>query len=421
MEDYRFLLELAIIIFGTKLLGVLMKRIGLPQVVGALLAGIIIGPILHWVRPGTEPLKAIAELGVIMIMFTAGIETSIRDIRDTGLVAFLVAMMGVIVPLALGFVVSALFHGGFVGIETDIMLRNVFVGVILTATSVSITVETLREMGKLKTKAGTTILSAAILDDIIGIIILSIIIGLKGTGGTESASPIMAIVKTVLFFVCAIAGGIGLHYLFKFLSKKFPNRRRVPIFALVICLLYAFCAEEFFGVADITGAFMAGVVLSGIKVSDYIEKKIDINAYMIFSPVFFASIGINASFDGFNLSILWFALSFVAVGILGKILGCYTASRIMHINRRDSLIIGIGMIARGEVCLIVMQKGISAGLMEANYLVMGVMLVIVSSILAPILLRLLYRGSKSDELPPPSEKEEQLQMQLPVEHTQNLI
>ena len=147
MEDYRFLLELAIIIFGTKLLGVLMKRIGLPQVVGALLAGIIIGPILHWVRPGTEPLKAIAELGVIMIMFTAGIETSIRDIRDTGLVAFLVAMMGVIVPLALGFVVSALFHGGFVGIETDIMLRNVFVGVILTATSVSITVETLREMG----------------------------------------------------------------------------------------------------------------------------------------------------------------------------------------------------------------------------------------------------------------------------------
>ena len=277
MEDYRFLLELAIIIFGTKLLGVLMKRIGLPQVVGALLAGIIIGPILHWVRPGTEPLKAIAELGVIMIMFTAGIETSIRDIRDTGLAAFLVAMMGVIVPLALGFVVSALFHGGFVGIETDIMLRNVFVGVILTATSVSITVETLREMGKLKTKAGTTILSAAILDDIIGIIILSIIIGLKGTGGAESASPIMAIVKTVLFFVCAIAGGIGLHYLFKFLSKKFPNRRRVPIFALVICLLYAFCAEEFFGVADITGAFMAGVVLSGIKVSDYIEKKIDIN------------------------------------------------------------------------------------------------------------------------------------------------
>ena len=111
----------------------------------------------------------------------------------------------------------------------------------------------------------------------------------------------------------------------------------------------------------------------------------------------------------------------MAVGILGKILGCYTASRIMHINRRDSLIIGIGMIARGEVCLIVMQKGISAGLMEANYLVMGVMLVIVSSILAPILLRVLYRGSKSDELPPPSEKEEQLQMQLPVEHTQNLI
>lgn len=421
MEDYRFLLELAIIIFGTKILGVLMKKIGLPQVVGALLAGILIGPVLHWVRPGTEPLKAIAELGVIMIMFTAGIETSIRDIRDTGVAAFLVAMMGVIVPLALGFLVSALFHGGFVGIETDIMLRNVFVGVILTATSVSITVETLREMGKLKTKAGTTILSAAILDDIIGIIILSIIIGLKDTSGAESASPILAIVKTVLFFICAIVGGVGLHYLFKFLAKKFPNRRRVPIFALVICLLYAYCAEEFFGVADITGAFMAGVVLSGIKVSDYIEKKIDINAYMIFSPVFFASIGINASFDGINMSMLWFALSFVAVGILGKIIGCYTAARAMHVKRKDALIIGIGMIARGEVCLIVMQKGISAGLMDANYLVMGVMLVIVSSILAPILLRLLYRGSDGDELPPSSESEEQLQIEIPVEHTQNLI
>ncbi len=424
MVDYQFLLELAIIIFSTKLFGVLMKKLGLPQVVGALLAGLIIGPVLHWVRPNTTTLKVIAELGVIMIMFTAGLETSIRDIKDTGLAAFLVAMMGVIVPLILGFVISAAFHGGFVGIDTDTMLQNVFVGVILTATSVSITVETLREMGKLKTRAGTTILSAAILDDIIGIIILSVIIGLRGSGAEgaeQGASPLIAILKTAAFFVCAIGAGIGLHYLFKFLAKRFPNRRRVPIFAFVICLLYAYCAERFFGVADITGAYLAGIVLSGIKVSDYIEKKIDINAYMIFSPVFFASIGINASFDGFNLSILWFAVSFVAVGILGKIIGCYAASRMLRMSRRDSFIIGVGMIARGEVCLIVMQKGINAKLMPDSYLVMGVMLVIISSILAPILLRLLYRKDQGGDASVPPSEPVQLEMPLPDPNTQNLI
>lgn len=396
--NYTFLLELAIILFSTKLLGIMMRKIGLPQVVGALLAGILIGPFVLKVVSPSDTLSVIAEIGVIMIMFSAGLETSVKDIKETGKVSLVVAAMGVILPLIGGFVIGALFNGGFKGMDKMAVLHNVFIGVVLTATSVSITVETLREMGKLKSKAGTTILSAAIIDDIIGIVILSIIIGIN-----SDKSPWTSILMTVLFFVFVIVTGVMLHLLFKYMARKFPQHRRVPIFAFVACLVYAYLAERVFGVADITGAYLAGIMFSGLNGTDYIEKKIDINAYMIFAPVFFANIGIKADFSTINSTIILFALCFVAMGIFAKMGGCYLGSRLMGESNKDSLIIGIGMIARGEVALIVMQKGIDSGLVESKYLAMAVLLVIITSFLAPILLRLLYRKNMDLDVVPISE------------------
>lgn len=394
MSDYTILLELALILLFTKLFGIICKKIGLPQVVGFLIAGLLIGPcVLGWVNP-SETLKIIAELGVILIMFSAGVETDLKELKQNGLAATLVAMAGVLLPLGGGFLIAAAFNGGFEGIDSLKVLQYVFVGVVMTATSVSITVETLKELGKLKTKAGTIILSAAIIDDVIGIILLSIIIGFRN----PEVKPVEAVWKTGLFFVLAVAVGIGIHFLFKFLNKKFPHTRRLPILGLVICFLYAYCAEKFFGVADITGAYIAGIMLSGLKESDYIDRKIEINSYMIFAPVFFASIGINASFSGFNVNMVWFSLCFVLVAIAAKMLGCFGMAKLLRYDWKDSLVIGVGMIARGEVCLIVLQKGISAGLASPDYLAMGVLLVIVSSFLAPVLLKLIYR--KSDPLPP---------------------
>lgn len=394
MSDYTILLELALILLFTKLFGIICKKIGLPQVVGFLIAGLLIGPcVLGWVNP-SETLKIIAELGVILIMFSAGVETDLKELKQNGLAATLVAMAGVLLPLGGGFLIAAAFNGGFEGIDSLKVLQYVFVGVVMTATSVSITVETLKELGKLKTKAGTIILSAAIIDDVIGIILLSIIIGFRN----PEVKPVEAVWKTGLFFVLAVAVGIGIHFLFKFLNKKFPHTRRLPILGLVICFLYAYCAEKFFGVADITGAYIAGIMLSGLKESDYIDRKIEINSYMIFAPVFFASIGINASFSGFNVNMVWFSLCFVLVAIAAKMLGCFGMAKLLRYDWKESLVIGVGMIARGEVCLIVLQKGISAGLASSDYLAMGVLLVIVSSFLAPVLLKLIYR--KSDPLPP---------------------
>ncbi|MBR1747218.1 MAG: cation:proton antiporter [Clostridia bacterium] len=395
MGDYTILLELALILLFTKLFGIVVKKIGLPQVVGFLIAGLLLGPcVLGWVHP-SETLKIIAELGVILIMFSAGLETNVEDLKKCGLAALLVAAAGVALPLVFGFLLAAAFHGGFSGVDTEQILRYVFVGVVMTATSVSITVETLRELGKLKSRAGTVILSAAIIDDVIGIVLLSVVIGFKN----PDVKPLEAILKTVGFFAAAVAVGIGIHFLFKWLNKKFPHTRRLPILGLVVCFLYAYCAERFFGVADITGAYLAGIMMSGLKETEYIDRKVEINAYMFFAPVFFAGIGINASFAGFNANTVWFMLAFVSVAILTKALGCFSAAKVLRYGWGESLVVGVGMIARGEVCLIVLQKGIAAGLIEPDYLAMGVLLVIVSSFLAPVLLKFIYR--KSDVSRPP--------------------
>lgn len=393
--NIHFFLDLAVIILAAKSLGLLVRKIHVPQVVGEILAGLLIGPnVLHLVDQ-SEFLSQMAELGVIMLMFVAGLETDLKEMKQTGPAALLVAAMGVAVPLAGGFLLYSCLYG-FGAVGSDAFFEAVFIGTILTATSVSITVETLREMGRLKGKVGTTILSAAIIDDVLGILLLTFVIGCK----SAEVQPLTVVANTGLFFLAAIGAGILLYWLFKWLDKRYPHRRRIPIFGLAVCLLFSFAAERFFGIADITGAYVAGIIFCNIRDSDYIARKIDVGSYMLFSPIFFASIGLKTDIQGLDASLLIFSVLFVLVALATKIIGCGLAARICRFCWKDSLRIGVGMMTRGEVALIVAQKGLAVGLIPPVYFTCVILLIMVSSIVTPIVLKLLYRKEDPAPLPP---------------------
>lgn len=385
MESYLVFKDLAIIIIAAKLCGIAARKCHAPQVVGEIIAGLLIGPsILGWVDQ-SEFLLQMAEVGVILLMFSAGLETDLKDLMKTGPIAALIACAGVFVPLVCGAVLYMIFYG-VAPWGSEAFYKAVFVGTILTATSVSITVESLKEMGKLKGKVGTTILSAAIIDDVIGIIVLTFVIGFKN----PDSDPMAVLVNTVLFFAFALVVGFVSYKLFKMVDTKYPHTRRIPIAGLAFCLAMAYIAEKYFGIADITGAYVAGIILCSIRDSEYIAEKMDTNSYMLFGPVFFASIGLKTNVDSVSMGILIFSAAFVAAGLISKIVGCGLMARICKFNRLDSMKIGVGMMTRGEVALIVSQKGLSAGLLTPVYFTSVILLIIVSSILTPILLKVLY-------------------------------
>jgi Kef-type K+ transport system membrane component KefB len=385
METYEVFKDLAIIIVAGKMCGIIARQLKAPQVVGMIIAGLLIGPsVLGWVRQ-TEFLSEMAEIGVILLMFSAGLETDLKELVKTGPVATLIACAGVFVPLVLGTVLYMLFYG-WAAVGTEEFIRAVFIGCIMTATSVSITVQSLREMGHLKGKVGTTILSAAIIDDVIGIIVLTFVIGFK----SPDSNPGKVIINTVLFFAFALVLGMIFYRVFKALDNKYPHTRRIPIIGLALCLIMAYVAERYFGIADITGAYVAGIILCSIRDSAYIEEKIDINSYMMFGPVFFASIGLKTSIEGIDSALIVFALAFVLVALISKVIGCGFMSRICGFKGYDCLKIGVGMMTRGEVALIVAQKGLSVGLMSSQYFTAVILLIIISSVSVPILLKLLY-------------------------------
>lgn len=392
METYLVLKDLAIIMITAKLFGILARKLKAPQVVGEIIAGLIIGPsVLGWVNQ-TDFLLQMAEIGVIFLMFSAGLETNMRDLLKTGPIAALIACAGVFIPLIMGAGFYMLYYGAAPW-GSEEFYKAVFVGTILTATSVSITVESLKEMGKLKGKVGTTILSAAIIDDVIGIIVLTFVIGLKN----PDSNPLKVIINTILFFVFAIIVGFISYKIFKVVDKRYPHTRRIPIAGVAYCLILSYIAERYFGIADITGAYVAGIILCSIKDSEYIERKVDVSSYMIFGPVFFASIGLKTNIDNISGSILLFSLGFVVVGLISKIIGCGLMARLCRFKGKDALKIGVGMMTRGEVALIVSQRGLSVGLLEPIYFTSVIFLIIVSSISTPIILKILYSKDKETE------------------------
>jgi len=384
--DTSFLFDLALILLVTKALGLLSRRIHLPQVVGALFAGILLGPAVLKIILPNEVLSALAEVGVILLMFTAGLETDFKQLRSSLKSSMVIAVIGVIVPLGGGYLLAWLFG-------LDIM-KCMFIGVVLTATSVSITVETLQEMGKLKSKAGTSILGAAVIDDILGIVILSLIISV-GDNDIQASALGFTFLKICGFFIFAVVCGFVVYKLFEFLSVKLGRKRRLSIFGLAFCFLLAYAAEQF-GVADITGAYFAGLVLCNSSAEKYIEEKNTVLSYMFFSPIFFISVGLMTSFDGLGRESILFAVLLLAVAMITKLAGCGLGALICGFSNRESIQIGTGMISRGEVAIIVATKGVAAGLMDVGYFSSVVIVVIITTLITPILLKAAFREKKPE-------------------------
>lgn len=408
LKEFNYLIVLAAILLATKLLGLLTRRIQMPQVVGALVAGVILGPVINaifgWTTEtgffssaaGSDQLFGIlSELGVIVLMFGAGLETNIHEMKKCGKASFIIALIGVVVPLVMGGAVSWFFIDDTVT-QTK-LLKSIFIGVVLTATSVSITVETLKEMGKLNTPASNAILGAAIIDDILGIIALTIITSFSD----ESVNIIFVLIKIVLFFVFAAAAGIVMYMLFKWMNKstKRDSRRHV-IIAFVYCLVTAFCAEVLFGVADITGAYIAGLVLSMTNRKKYLQNRFSTLSYMLLSPIFFAGIGLTIELPSMSANLILFAVLLTIVAVISKFFGCALGGKFCGYSSRECFQIGAGMISRGEVALIVAKKGESCGLMDSNLFGPLVIVVVITTIVAPVILKILFDDKKDKRLKP---------------------
>ncbi len=394
MESYSYLLALAIILISTKILSIITKKFQMPQVVGALLAGLLIGPAVFGIVQETDFLDQVSEIGVIVLMFSAGLETDIKELKKTGKASAIIALIGVIVPLFGGFLVAYFFNRPELiesNAQTSVFLQNMFIGVILTATSVSITVETLKEMGKLNTRAGNAILGAAIIDDILGIVALTIITSVAD----PSVNVLIVLLKIVAFFVFAVGIGLLFYVIFNRWTAAYEkDMRRFVIVAFVFCLIISYCAETFFGVADITGAYIAGLMIANTPHSKYIIRRFDTLSYMFLSPIFFASIGLKVELPNMTMAIISFAVILTIVAILTKIIGCGLGAKLCKYGNKESLQVGVGMVSRGEVALIVASKGDVMGLMSTNLMGPIIIVVVVTTIVAPVLLKLAFAGPK---------------------------
>ena len=388
METYRILRDLAIVFICAKGAGLLARKLKAPMVVGEIISGLIIGPcLLGWVQPN-DFIGQMAEIGVVLIMFSAGLETNLQELKKSGFAAFLIACVGVLVPLIGGTLLYMCIYG-FASVGTDEFFKAVFIGCIMTATSVGITVEVLKEMGKLKTRVGQTILSAAIIDDVIGIIVLTFVLGFKD----PDSNTLLVTGKILLFLVLSLVLGFIIYKVFKFYDDRHAHTRRIPIIAITLCFAMAFVAEKYFGIADITGAYIAGIILCNVRDAEYIDRRVSINGYMFFAPVFFVSIGLKTDFSSVDSSMIVFSIGFVIVAMLSKIIGCGLVSKCFKYSWIDCLKIGVGMMTRGEVALIITNKGLGLGIIDSSYFTAVILLIIVSSIVTPVLLKLLFGKS----------------------------
>lgn len=383
---YSVFRDLALIVIFAKFFGLIARKCKMPQVVGEILAGLLIGPcVLNWVQL-TDYISKTAEIGVVLLMFGTGLGTNLQDLKKAGAKAFAIACAGVFVPLVGGTLLYSCFYG-FSAVGSEHFYKALFIGTIMTATSVSITVATLQELGKINTFVGTTIVSAAIIDDVIGILVLTCVV----SAGTSTGNIGGVFAKTGLFIVfSAIVAFVG-YKIMKWFDNRYPHTQRVPIVSLAFCFAMAYIAEAHFGIADITGAYIVGVILCSIQDAGYVSRKIDISSYMLFGPVFFASVGLKTDISGLTPEILIFSLCFVAVALIAKIVGCGGVSALLGFRGKDRLRIGVGMMTRGEVALIVAQKGLSVGLIESVYFAPVILLILISSVATPILLKVLFK------------------------------
>lgn len=384
MEVFLIIL---LIIFTTKVAGQLCIRLGQPSVLGKLIAGIILGPaLLNLVQP-SEFITNMSNIGVLLLMFIAGLETDLEQLKRNWKAAFAVAVGGVILPLIGGYGLGAAF-----GLTNA---QSIFLGLLFCATSVSISVQTLKELDKLNSDEGTTILGAAVVDDVLVVILLAIVMSFLGAGSADVSIPLV-IGKKVIFFAIIIAASIWIvPHLMKWFAK-FKVTEVVMSMALIICLAFSYFAE-WLGVAGIIGAFAAGIAIGTTSYREEVEHKVEPIAYTIFVPIFFVSIGLNISFEGLGNHI-WFIVLLSIVAILSKLIGGGIGAKMTGFNTSSSIIIGSGMISRGEVALIIASTGLTSGLLLKEYFTPVILVVIITTLVTPPLLKYCIRRDQKSSV-----------------------
>lgn len=386
MSITSLLLLLACLLIVVKIVGWCCARIGIPPVLGQLLVGVVAGPsVLGWVHPDAM-MDAFSNIGVIILMFVAGLETDMQQMRRVGGVAFLSATLGVILPFIAGF-------GLAYGLGNP-LAESLFVGTLLTATSVSISAQTLKELGRLKTREGTTILGAAVIDDVLGLIVLSLILAF-----VLGQNPGWAIVKMLIYFPASYLLG---RYCFPLLSRWLPRLLAVEArlgMVLALVLLYAWSAEELGNVAAITGAYIAGLLIARTEMKEWVHEGISKIGYSFFVPIFFVYVGIQANFHGiWQVSpLLLFAL--LVVAIISKVVGCGGGALLGRFKPREALAVGVGMISRGEVALITATIGLQARIISPVMFSIVILISLVTTLVTPLLLKLVYpaRAARNEE------------------------
>ncbi|MCP8969446.1 cation:proton antiporter [Ectobacillus ponti] len=377
-----FILELAIIVLASKLAGDISVKLGQPAVLGKLLIGVLLGPAVLGLIQETDTLQEISHIGVVLLMFIAGLETDVEQFKRSARAATVVGLAGVAAPLGLGYAAGLLL-----GMPS---MQAVFLGLLLSATSVSISVQALKEMGQLRSKEGATILGAAVIDDILVILALAFVMSLAG--GDVNLG--MVVLKKVIFFAGIILiSWKAVPWIMKRLASLKVTESVISA-ALIIAFFFAYTAE-YAGVAAIIGSYIAGIAISLTDFRHEVFEKVETISYSIFVPVFFTSIGVAVQFTG--LKEQWpLILGLSVVAILTKLVGCGLGAKAAGFGWRSAMGIGAAMVSRGEVALIIASIGLDADLIEASMFSIIVMVVLVTTIFTPPVMKLFFRKAPTE-------------------------
>lgn len=386
----QLIFALMIIIAAAKLGGWIAVRLRQPAVLGELLIGVLLGPslldLLHWsilANPAephllSEAVFELAELGVVCLMFLAGLEVEVDEMRRAGRVSVLTGVSGVIAPLILGALAALPF--GYRGSAAF------FVGIILTATSVSISAQTLLELGVLRSREGVALLGAAVVDDVLVILLLSVFLALASSGAGLAAVPLV-VLRMVLYLAVAIAVAFLLLPRLADWVDRQPISEGLIALVLVAALAFAWSAEVVGGLAAITGAFIAGVGLSRSHLRGEIGRGMHAITYAFLVPIFFVSIGLKTDVHLLTGPNVLLAAAIVVVAIISKVLGCGAGARLGGFTNREALRVGLGMVSRGEVGLIVATVGVNAGIIKPDLFAIVTIVVLVTTLVTPLFLR----------------------------------
>lgn len=378
--NIKYLLDIGLIILFVRLFNIITSKIKFPKVVGSLLAGVFLGPAILNIVQNTKEIELLANISIILIMFLAGMQTKLKTFVAGTKKFAIIAFLGILFPLGFGIITSRIY--------TSNSAQNLFFGLVLTVSSVSITIESLVELKKLKTNIGMAILGAGVVDDILGIIILTLI---QNKNNLSASTLIALILDFSIFIIIAVVLGFIMNKIFKKISKK--EHDYIPNYAIAYAFILAFLAE-YFSISGVIGAYIAGIVMGTTGNITYTRNHVEDLVYLFFNPIFFASIGLKLASLSFSPKVWIFIIIFSIISILDKLIGCGIGATIAGYSKKESFQIGIGMGARGEVSLIIANTCLDIGIINEEIFSITVITIIIATLLSPLILSTTFEKNK---------------------------